>query len=196
MRLDLTLIQDWIKPRARVLDLGCGDGTLLEMLRDHKQVDGLGVEIDPEDITRCVARGIAVVEQDLNESLANFGSGSFDVVVMTLALQALKSPDRVLDETLRIGRESIVTFPNFGHWRCRWYIGTRGRMPVSKMLPYQWYDTPNIHLCTIRDFEALCAERGIHIRHRAVVGASDRQGLGARLLPNLFGVTAVYHLSR
>jgi methionine biosynthesis protein MetW len=196
MRLDLTLIKDWIAPRTRVLDLGCGDGTLLEMLRDEKQIDGLGVEIDADDITRCIARGIAVIEQDLNESLANFDSGSFDVVVMTLALQALKSPDRVLDEMLRIGRESIVAFPNFGHWRCRWYIGTRGRMPVSKTLPYQWYDTPNIHLCTIRDFEALCAERGIRIRHRAVVGASDRQGFWARLLPNLFGVTAVYHLAR
>jgi methionine biosynthesis protein MetW len=196
MRLDLTLIQDWIKPRARVLDLGCGDGTLLGMLRDHKQVDGLGVEIDADDITRCVARGIAVIEQDLNESLANFDSGSFDVVVMTLALQALKSPDRVLDEMLRIGRESIVAFPNFGHWRCRWYIGTRGRMPVSKTLPYQWYDTPNIHLCTIRDFEALCVGRGIRIRHRAVLGAGDSESVGARLLPNLFGVTAIYHLAR
>lgn len=196
MRLDLTLIQDWIKPRARVLDLGCGDGTLLGMLRDHKQVDGLGVEIDADDITRCVARGIAVIEQDLNESLANFDSGSFDVVVMTLALQALKSPDRVLDEMLRIGRESIVAFPNFGHWRCRWYIGTRGRMPVSKTLPYQWYDTPNIHLCTIRDFEALCVGRGIRIRHRAVLGAGDSESAGARLLPNLFGVTAIYHLAR
>ena len=196
MRLDLTLIQDWIKPHTRVLDLGCGDGTLLEMLRDNKQVDGLGVEIEADDITRCVARGIAVIEQDLNQSLANFDSGSFDVVVMTLALQALEHPDRVLEEMLRIGREGIVAFPNFGNWRCRWYIGTRGRMPVSEALPYQWYNTPNIHLCTVDDFEALCAERGLRIRHRAIVGADNRQGLGAWLWPNLFGVTAVYHISR
>ncbi|MET0378004.1 MAG: methionine biosynthesis protein MetW, partial [Spongiibacteraceae bacterium] len=124
MRQDLTLIQDWIKPQSRVLDLGCGDGALLEILRDQKQVDGLGVEIDGDDITHCLARGINVIEQDLNQSLGNFKTGSFDVVVMALALQALRAPDHVLDEMLRIGREGIVTFPNFGHWRCRWYIGT------------------------------------------------------------------------
>jgi len=196
MRLDLTLIHDWIKPKARVLDLGCGDGTLLEMLRDNKQVDGLGVEIDADDITRCVARGINVIEQDLNQSLANFDTGSFDVVVMTLALQALDHPDRVLEEMLRIGREGIVAFPNFGNWRCRWYLSTRGRMPVSETLPYQWYDTPNIHLCTVDDFEALCAERGLRIKHRAIVGGGNGRGIGARLLPNLFGVTAVYHITR
>ncbi len=196
MRQDLTLIQDWIKPQSRVLDLGCGDGALLEMLRDQKQVDGLGVEIDGDDITHCLARGINVVEQDLNQSLGNFESGSFDVVVMALALQALRAPDHVLDEMLRIGREGIVTFPNFGHWRCRWYIGTRGRMPVSETLPYQWYDTPNIHLCTVSDFEALCAARGYRISHRAMVGADHSTGLAARLWPNLFGVTAIYHITR
>lgn len=196
MRLDLTLIQNWIAPRSRVLDLGCGDGALLEILRDQKAVEGLGVEIEADDITHCLARGINVIEQNLNESLGNFETASFDVVVMTLALQALQQPDQVLDEMLRIGREGIVTFPNFGHWRCRWYIGTRGRMPVSESLPYQWYDTPNIHLCTVDDFEALCAERGFRINHRAVVGADNRQNLGARLWPNLFGVTAVYHISR
>lgn len=196
MRLDLTLIQNWIAPRSRVLDLGCGDGALLEILRDQKAVEGIGVEIEADDITRCLSRGINVIEQNLNESLGNFETASFDVVVMTLALQALQQPDQVLDEMLRIGREGIVTFPNFGHWRCRWYIGTRGRMPVSENLPYQWYDTPNIHLCTVNDFEALCAARGIRINHRAVVGADNRQSLGARLWPNLFGVTAVYHISR
>jgi methionine biosynthesis protein MetW len=194
MRQDLTLIQDWIKPQARVLDLGCGNGALLETLRDQKQVDGLGVEIDPDDITRCLARGINVIEQNLNESLGNFESGSFDVVVMALALQALRHPDRVLDEMLRIGREGIVTFPNFGHWRCRWYIGTRGRMPVSESLPYQWYDTPNIHLCTVTDFEALCAARGYRISHRAMIGAGSSSI--AKLWPNLFGVTAIYHITR
>jgi methionine biosynthesis protein MetW len=197
MRFDLALIQNWIEPGARVLDLGCGDGTLLEALRDHKNVDGLGVEIEADDITRCIARGINVVEQDLNASLGNFKTGSFDVVVMTLALQALRYPHRVLDEMLRIGREGIVTFPNFGHWRCRWYLGSRGRMPVSEFLPYTWYDTPNIHFCTVDDFEALCREKNIRILDRAVVGADhSNQGVLARLWPNLFGVTAVYHISR
>lgn len=196
MRFDLTLIQNWISNGARVLDLGCGDGTLLASLRDHKQVDGLGVEIDSEDITHCIARGINVIEQDLNASLENFRSASFDAVVMTLALQALRYPHRVLDEMLRIGREGIVTFPNFGHWRARAYLITRGRMPVSKFLPYTWYDTPNIHFCTVQDFEALCAEKNIRIINRAMIGGNDNQGPLAQLWPNLFAVTAVYHIGR
>lgn len=196
MRFDLTLIQNWIENRARVLDLGCGDGTLLASLRDNKQVDGLGVEIDAEDIAHCIARGINVIEQDLNASLENFRSASFDAVVMTLALQALRYPHRVLDEMLRIGREGIVTFPNFGHWRARSYLITRGRMPVSKFLPYTWYDTPNIHFCTVNDFEALCAEKNIRILNRAMIGGGDSQSALARLWPNLFAVTAVYHIGR
>jgi methionine biosynthesis protein MetW len=196
MRFDLTLIQNWIADRARVLDLGCGDGTLLASLRDNKQVDGLGVEIDAEDISHCIARGINVIEQDLNASLENFRSASFDAVVMTLALQALRYPHRVLDEMLRIGREGIVTFPNFGHWRARCYLITRGRMPISKFLPYTWYDTPNIHFCTVNDFEALCAEKNIRILDRAMIGGGDSQGPLARLWPNLFAVTAVYHIGR
>jgi len=196
MRFDLALIQRWIKPGTRVLDLGCGDGTLLEALRDQRNVDGLGVEIDADNITACVARGINVIEQDLNESLANFETHSFDTVVMTLALQALRYPHRVLDEMLRIGQECVVTFPNFGHWRCRWYLGSRGRMPVSKFLPYTWYDTPNIHFCTVDDFEKLCAELDIRILDRAMVGADNQQSPLARLWPNLFGVTAIYHITR
>jgi methionine biosynthesis protein MetW len=195
MRLDLTLIQNWIEPKARVLDLGCGDGTLLMALRDNKNADGLGVEIDAEDITRCVARGINVIEQDLNDDLGNFETGSFDVVVMTLALQALRYPHRVLDEMLRIGRHGIITFPNFGHWRARWYLFSRGRMPVSKFLPYTWYDTPNIHFCTVKDFEALCAEKNIRILDRAMI-AGNSAGPLARLWSNLFAVTAVYHIAR
>jgi methionine biosynthesis protein MetW len=196
MRYDLALIQQWIKPASRVLDLGCGDGTLLEALRNERQVDGLGVELDPHNIEACVARGISVIEQDLNAGLANFRNGSFDTVVMTLALQALDQPHAVLDEMLRIGREAVVTFPNFGHWRCRWQLSLRGRMPVSKFLPYAWYDTPNIHFCTVLDFEALCAERNIRILDRAVVGPNNEASAIARRWPNLFGVTAVYHITR
>jgi methionine biosynthesis protein MetW len=196
MRFDLTLIQNWIGDNTRVLDLGCGDGTLLASLRDNKQVDGLGVEIEAEDISRCIGRGINVIEQDLNASLENFRTASFDAVVMTLALQALRYPHRVLDEMLRIGREGIVTFPNFGHWRARSYLIARGRMPVSKFLPYTWYDTPNIHFCTVRDFEALCAEKNIRILNRAMIGGNDSQSALAQLWPNLFAVTAVYHIGR
>lgn len=196
MRFELTLLQDWVGRGARVLDLGCGDGTLLAALRDNKHSEGLGVEIEADDITRCIARGINVIEQDLNADLGNFRSGSFDVVVMTLALQALRYPHRVIDEMLRIGKHGIVTFPNFGHWRARWYLFSRGRMPVSKFLPYTWYDTPNIHFCTVKDFEALCAERGIAILDRAMIGGGNSQGWLARVWPNLFAVTAVYHISR
>jgi len=196
MRFELTLIQDWVERGARVLDLGCGDGTLLAALRDNKHSEGLGVEIEADDITHCIARGINVIEQDLNADLGNFRSASFDVVVMTLALQALRYPHRVLDEMLRIGKHGIVTFPNFAHWRARWYLLSRGRMPVSKFLPYTWYDTPNIHFCTVKDFEALCAERGITILDRAMIGGGNSQSWLARWWPNLFAVTAVYHISR
>lgn len=196
MRFDLTLLQEWIPQGSRVLDLGCGDGTLLEALRDHRQVNGLGLEIDPDQITRCLERGLNVIEHDLNEGLTNFDDDSFDMVVMTHALQTLRSPDRVIDEMLRIGRQCIVTFPNFGQWRSRLYLGLRGRMPVSRFLPYTWYDTPNIHFCTVRDFENLCQEKGISVLNRTVVNADNTQSFISSHWPNLFGVTAVYHISK
>lgn len=196
MRFDLTLIQDVIAPGSRVLDLGCGDGTLLRALRDGKQVDGLGVEIDPDNITYCISQGLSVVEQDLNKGLANFESNSFDVVVMAYSLQTLRYPHKVIDEMLRIGRQCIVTFPNFGHWRARWHLLWRGRMPVSRFLPYAWYDTPNIHFCTVRDFDALCRARNVRVLARRVVAADNTEGAAAQALPNLFGMTAIYHIAR
>lgn len=196
MRLDLTLLQEWIRPNSRVLDLGCGDGWLLQALRDNRQVDGLGVEIDPEQINRCLRRGLNVIEQDLNQGLSNFGTDSFDVVVMAHALQTLRYPHRVIDEMLRIGRECLVTFPNFGHWRNRLYLARRGRMPISRFLPYTWYDTPNIHFFTVRDFEDLCSEKGITVLNRAVINADNAQSRTSARWPNLFGVTAVYHISK
>ena len=196
MRLDLKLIPKWINDNSRVLDLGCGDGKLLSALQQQKQVDGLGVEIDEQRITECVRSGLNVVEQDLNEGLTNFQTDSFDTVIMAHALQTLRNPHVVLDEMLRVGKECIVTFPNFGHWRCRFHLGVRGHMPVSRFLPYHWYDTPNIHFCTVTDFENLCREKGIKIRHRAVVGTADQRSHLATLWPNLFAVTAVYHISK
>lgn len=196
MRFDLNLASEWIQRGSRVLDLGCGDGSLLEYLRDQREVDGLGVEIEDLPIRQCLQKGLNVVEQDLDSGLANFRDNSFDVVVMAQALQTLRSPHLVIDEMLRVGRECIVTFPNFGYWRGRLYLGYQGRMPVSKFLPYTWYDTPNIHFCTVRDFEALCREKNIRVLHRSVVDADDRESFIASQLPNLFGVTAVYHISK
>ena len=196
MRTDLTHIQRWIAPDSRVLDLGCGDGEFLEQLRERRQVRGTGLEINPDNITRAISRGLHIVEQNMDRGLGNFPDRSFDTVVMAHALQAVRVPDRVLDEMLRIGRECIVTFPNFGHWRCRVYLGTRGRMPVSRFMPHTWYDTPNIHFCTVRDFEALCREKGIKILARDMVGNTNREPLLATLWPNLFALTAIYHITR
>ncbi len=196
MRPDLEIIEQWIQPNARVLDLGCGEGTLLAHLQQSKQVSGYGLEINPENINRCLANGVNVIEQDLDQGLRNFDNGSFDTVVMTQALQVLHHPDQVLDEMLRVGRECIVTFPNFGHWRCRLYLSVRGKMPVSKFMPYTWYNTPNIHFCTFRDFEALCHKKQLRILKRTVVDQAHRGSLSNRLLPNLFGEIAIYRLSR
>jgi methionine biosynthesis protein MetW len=189
-------IGDWIKENSRVLDLGCGDGSLLETLSNKNQVRGYGLEIDPDSISQCIGRGVNVIEQDLNEGLENFADASFDTVVMMQTLQALRYPHLVLDEMLRIGKQCIVTFPNFGHWRTRADLVFSGRMPVTKRLSYQWYDTPNIHFFTYKDFEALCVERNIDIVNRNFVGgrASDL-GLDS-IWPNLFAHTAVYRLSK
>ncbi|GAB5453117.1 MAG: methionine biosynthesis protein MetW [Halioglobus sp.] len=196
MRLDLTRIQRWIKPQSRVLDLGCGDGEFLESLRDDLDVRGMGLEIDHNYITAAIARGINVVEQDMDKGLANFPDQSFDTVVMALALQAVHYPDRVLEEMLRIGREGIVTFPNFGHWRCRLHLGLFGHMPRSSVMPYTWYNTPNIHYCTVDDFEELCRQRGIKILARDVVGNTSARPMFADRWPNLFATTAIYHITR
>ncbi len=196
MRFDLQLIPNWITPGARVLDLGCGDGTLLSKLIAEKNVDGLGIEIDETHITECISKGLNVVEHDLNQGLGNFQENSFDVVVMAHALQTLRDPHLVINEMLRVGRQCIVTFPNFAHWSCRMYLGQQGRMPVSRFMPYSWYDTPNIHFCTIKDFEALCQDNDIRVLASSVVGNDSSESTLGRLMPNLFGVTAVYHISR
>ncbi len=196
LRSDLDLIAGWIRPGAHVLDLGCGDGTLLSHLQAQRGVTGYGLEIDPDNITHCIARGVDVIQADLDQGLPEFNSDGFDYVIMTQSLQALHFPDRVLDEMLRIGREGIVSFPNMGHWKCRLHLAVGGRMPVTRALPHQWYDTPNIHMCTVDDFERLCAERGYRVIQRASVDRHHRTTRGASMLPNLLGESALYRLQR
>lgn len=196
LRIDLSIIQGWVAAGSRVLDLGCGDGTLLRRLMDDKQVLGYGLEIGVDEITECIRKGVNVVQQDLNSGLSNFKDNSFDTVVMTQALQIMRRPDQVLDEMLRVGKECIVTFPNFGNWHARLYLSLRGRMPVTKQLTYQWYDTPNIHFCTVKDFEALCREKQISILDRQVVAERFPDRVLKDINPNSFSETAIYHLSR
>lgn len=196
MRSELQLIQQWIQPGASVLDLGCGDGTLLAHLVKTLGVQGYGLEINQDQIVECLRKNVNVIEQDLDEGLANIGTASFDVVVMTQALQAVTYPEKVLDHMLRIGKECIITFPNFGHWRNRIYLSVRGKMPVSRSMPYTWYDTPNIHLCTFKDFETYCRSKSIRILNRTVVDMGYHDSTAMRLMPNMFGETAIYHITR
>ena len=196
MRPELELISEWIRPGARVLDLGCGDGALLAYLHTHRQVSGYGLEIDSANLVQCIQTGVSVIHADLEAGLADCGDSSFDYVIMTQTLQAVKHTEALLDEMLRVGRQGIVTFPNFGFWRCRLQIALHGLMPVVKTLPYQWYDTPNVHLFTLRDFEELCRRKRIDIQQRMVLDHAHQHRSWPRLWPNLLGEIALYRLGR
>jgi methionine biosynthesis protein MetW len=195
LRPDLALICNWITPGSRILDLGCGDGALLAHLAATRSVRGYGLEIDPDNVANAIGAGVNVIQADLDDGLADFATGSFDYVVMTQALQALVRPDLVLAEMLRVGREAIVTFPNFGHWRVRAALMT-GRMPRTPSLPAEWFDTENIHLCTLHDFESLCRDSGWQVLARAALDRRHREGMAIRALPNLFCEIALYRLQR
>ena len=190
-RFDFDLIASWIPQGARVLDLGCGDGALLSELGERRGAAGYGVEIDGERVLSAVSRGVNVLQMNLESGLSTFGDDTFDFVILSQTLQAMRRADLVLREMLRVGREGIVTFPNFGYWRHRLAIA-RGRMPVSDALPYQWYDTPNIHLCTVKDFEDLCATVGAEILDERVL----HEGRSVRVLPNLRGSLGVFRFQR
>jgi len=196
VRPDLDIVAALIGRDVRVLDLGCGDGALLETLIDRQGCRGLGVENDLEDFHECVGRGVPVTLGDLQGELRSTPDDSFDWAVLSLTLQAVERPDEVLAGMKRVAPRLIVSLPNFGHWRIRSYLLSRGRMPVTPTLPYQWYDTPNIHLCTLRDFERLVADLGLRIERMIPVGADGRRtGRHTRLAPNLLAERAVYSLS-
>lgn len=198
LRADLAIIADWIKPGSKVLDLGCGDGTLLAHLREQKNVLGYGLEISPFNIEDCVDKNINVIQADLNNGLnAYFSDNSFDSVIMSQTLQATEQPDLLIEEMLRVGNEAIVTFPNMAHWRARFQLGFKGVMPVTKNLPNQWFNTPNVHLCTLNDFEVLCKKHDIKILQRMVVDHSHHKGSWLmNLFPNLLGEIAIYRFCR
>ena len=186
-RPDLAAIARWINPGARVLDLGCGDGALLRYLWQSREAPGYGVEIDDDSVIACVTNDVNVIQSDLEGGLSLFTDGSFDCVILSQTLQAVRHTEAILREMLRVGREAIVSFPNFGHWSARLQVAL-GRMPVSESLPYEWYETPNLHHCTVDDFEDLCRKIGIRIRERLVL----HEGKPVSALPNLLGSLAVY----
>ncbi|MGR8920378.1 MAG: methionine biosynthesis protein MetW [Gammaproteobacteria bacterium] len=193
MRPEHQLIAGWIDDGSRVLDLGCGDGSFLAALSREKGVTGYGIEIDPDNITACIERGVNVIHSNLDQGLSEFDDDSFDYIVMTQTVQAMRFPHRLIEDILRIANEGIVTFPNMGHWRCRLQF-LLGQMPVTRHLPNTWYDTPNIHMCTIADFDELCRTRRIEVLERAAVDSAHRDALGGRLLPNLLAEIAIYRL--
>jgi methionine biosynthesis protein MetW len=197
MRVDQKIIIPWIEEGSRVLDLGCGDGTLLHHLKEQRNIEGYGLEINQLNIIASIKKGVNVIQADLDAGLGKyFEDDTFDYVIMTQTLQAIQRPDHLLQEMLRIGREGIVTFPNMAHWKSRMQLVLKGRMPVTRSLPYEWYNTPNIHLCTLTDFEALCQRLNIRILESRVVNHAQQSRATIRMWPSLLGEIAIYHITR
>jgi methionine biosynthesis protein MetW len=197
-RVDLLLIAEMVSPGARVLDVGCGDGTLLRLLSEKRGVDGRGIELSQAGVNSCVAQGLSVIQGDADTDLVHYPDLAFDFAILSQTLQATYSPRHVLEQLLRIGKRAVVSFPNFGHWRVRGQLLFGGQMPLTDNLPDRWYDTPNIHLCTIKDFRGLCKDVGARVERAVALNAYGRK-LGVSmpaLAQNLFGEQAVFLLSR
>jgi methionine biosynthesis protein MetW len=193
LRPDLAAIADMIAPNTRVLDVGCGDGALLEYLTRTRGVDGRGIELSQQNVNHCVARGLSVIQGDADTDLAEYPSQVFDVVILSQTIQATGEPRKVLGDLLRIGRRTIVSFPNFGHWRVRLSLLLNGRMPRTRALDQAWYDTPNIHLCTIADFTALARDCGAEIERALAIGESGPRTMSASAWgPNLMAEGAIF----
>ncbi|MEC9205791.1 MAG: methionine biosynthesis protein MetW [Pseudomonadota bacterium] len=193
-RKDLLLISSWIKPSSKVLDLGCGDGQLLKILKQKYNVHGYGVEINMKNIKESIKNGVNVLQVDLDSGLGEFNSKSFDYVVLAQSLQVLKEPKKLIDEMLRVGNEIIVSFPNMGHWSSRLGLTLKGTMPITKNLPYSWHETPNIHLCTIEDFVMFCEKNNYKILEKSITTMDQKSNFLVRTFPNLFGEIATFRI--
>lgn len=191
IRPDFALITNWVTQNSKILDLGCGDGTLLAHLHQARQTTGYGIEKDDQNWLAALKNGVDVIQMNLEEGLSGFEDQSFDTVILSQTLQAMHNTESIVQEMLRVGREAIVTFPNFGYWRNR-LQSMLGVMPVSRSLPYQWYNTPNVHLCTIHDFDQFCRSHDIEVMERKVI----TEGRDVDLCPNLMGNLAMYRLKR
>jgi methionine biosynthesis protein MetW len=190
-RSDFQAIASWIRPDSSVLDLGCGDGLLLKYLKQTRNARGYGIDIADANVLACVKNGVNVIQSDLERGLAGFDAGSFDCVILSQTLQAVRHTEEIVLEMLRVGREAIVSFPNFGRWDLRLQLAL-GKMPMSAELPYQWYNTPNVHLFTIADFESFCADHGIRVLERVTL----HRGRAVRTFANFFGSLAVYRVEK
>ena len=189
------IIRDWVPSQSKVIDFGCGDGSLLKDLIDTKNICGYGVEIDHQMIAQCIEKGISVVEKDMDEGIQDFELSNFDIAIMASSIQCLKNPNIAMRRMLKLSNKCIVTLPNFGYWRCRLAL-LAGKMPVTPSLPSSWYETENLHLCTISDFEELCSDAGFIIDERIFLNSSNKKGLLASVMPNMFASEGVYLLGR
>ncbi len=196
LRIDQQRIIDLIRPRSRVLDLGCGNGELLYKLMQEKEVQGHGIEINVGSIIECIEKGVPVIQMNLDEGLGDYPDHSFDYVILSHTLQVVKKPHLILREMLRVGRTGIVSVPNFGYWKVRLQLLFRGKMPVTKTLPFEWYDTPNIHLLTIRDFRDFCRKEDIDITNQVNLGANLVKIRIGHVLPNSFAESVVFTLCK
>ena len=196
MALEISkIIKDWVPFRSKVIDFGCGDGSLLKDLINTKNICGYGVEIDHQMIDKCIEKGISVIEKDIDKGIQDFELSNFDIAIMASSIQCLKNPNIAMRRMLRLSNKCIVTLPNFGYWKCRLAL-LAGKMPVTPSLPSSWYETENLHLCTISDFEKLCSDSGFIIDERIFLNSSSEKGLLASIMPNIFASEGVYLLGK